>query len=40
VVVKAVALAKGSPSDVTLSADDAKKARDAKLAEGNVVFVY
>jgi hypothetical protein len=38
-VVKAIGLANGSTSDVVISNDDAKKARDAKLAEGNVVFV-
>jgi hypothetical protein len=38
-VVKAIGLANGSPSDVVISNDDAKKARDAKVAEGNVVFV-
>lgn len=38
-VVKAVALAKGSTTDIVISNEDAKKARGAQLAEGNVVFV-
>jgi hypothetical protein len=38
-VVTAIGLANGSKSDVVISNDDARKARDAKLAEGNVVFV-
>ncbi len=39
VTVKAIALAQGSASDVVISNDDAKKARDANLSAGNVVFV-
>jgi len=39
VVVKALSLAKGSVSDVVISKDDAKKAKAAKTAGGNVVFV-
>jgi len=39
VVVKAMALAKGTSSDVVISKEDAKKAKTAKLATGNVVFV-
>lgn len=38
VVVKAVALA-SNRSEVVLSADDARKARELSLASGNVVFV-
>jgi hypothetical protein len=38
-VVKALALGKGSSSDVVLSRDDAKRAREARVSEGNVVFV-
>jgi hypothetical protein len=37
--VKALALAKGSNTDVVISNEDAKKAREAQVAEGNVVFV-
>lgn len=36
--VKAIALAKGSTSDVVISNADAKKAREAQVDEGNVVF--
>jgi hypothetical protein len=38
-VVTALSLAKGSSSDVVISNEDARKARAAKVAEGNVVFV-
>jgi len=38
-VVTALSVAKGTSSDIVISNDDAKKARDAKLAEGNVVIV-
>lgn len=37
--VKAMSVSKDSPSDIVISNDDAKKARDAKLADGNVVIV-
>lgn len=38
-VIKAIALAQGSVSDVVISNEDAAKARQARLSEGNVVFV-
>lgn len=38
-VVKALALAKGSATDVVISREDAKKAREARVSDGNVVFV-
>lgn len=39
VVVRAVRLAQGSLSDVVISREDASKAKDARLADGSVVFV-
>jgi hypothetical protein len=38
-VVKAKGLSPDAPTDIVISNDDAKKARDTKLAEGNVVIV-
>jgi len=38
-VVKAMALAQGSSSDVVISNEDASKVKNAQLTQGNVVFV-